>query len=203
MARLVLALTALLAAQAAFAQEPTPTPTPLPPLDGDRPKPSAEGTPRPDGDRPKKNRDKGDWGPRDGDKRPPLPPPGDESMFQKFRQRLEQMSPEERQKFKDNWRRWKEMGDDERREWQKRAMEEHDKLKQNVDEALGKLGLKLDEDQREVFALRYRQERRKLEQSLCKEMDEKRKAGVEDILQRLKTEFSNPPKPEPSATPAQ
>jgi hypothetical protein len=131
-----------------------------------------------------------------------MPSQGEEPMFQKFRERLEQMSPEERQKFKDNWKRWKEMGDDERKDWQKRAMEERDRLKQNVDDALSKLGLKLDDDQREVFALRYRQERRKLEQSLCKEMDEKREAGVDEILQRLKTEFSNSPKPTPKPTPA-
>lgn len=124
-------------------------------------------------------------------------------MFQKFRERLEKASPEEREKFKENLKRWKEMGDDERREFQKRAMEENDRLRKNVDEALQKLGLKLDEDQREVFALRYRQERRKLEQTLCKEVDEKRKAGVDGILQQLKTEFTNPPKasPTPVATP--
>jgi hypothetical protein len=33
-------------------------------------------------------------------------------------------------------------------------------------------------------------------------MDEKRKAGVEQILQKLKAEFSAPAKPAPSSTPA-
>ncbi|MGH8046879.1 MAG: hypothetical protein ACREKL_06505 [Chthoniobacterales bacterium] len=221
---LVLALTVLAASPAAFAQ---PTPTPLPPLDGDRPNPPAEGAPRPNGDRPKFQdqgapRDNGDrpkprdnGGPKpDGDRPrkdrgqkpgdPDRRPPGDDGMFQKFRERLEQMSPEERQKFKDNWMRWKQMGDGERNDWQKRAMEERERIKKNIDEAVAKLGLKLDEDQREVFALRYRQERHKLEQALSQEIDQKRKAGIEKIMQGLKAEFSNQPKasPSPAGTPA-
>jgi hypothetical protein len=175
MARLVLTLTALAAAPL-FA-EPTP----------DAPKPSP--TAAPEKERPPKH----DEGGR---------PRFDEAMMEKFRAKLEKMSPEERQKFKENFKRWKEMGDDERRDWQKRAMEEHERLRRNVDEALAKLGLTLDKDQREVFMLRYKQERRKLEQSLCREMDEKRKAGVEAILQKLKAEFSGAAKPGASPTPA-
>jgi hypothetical protein len=188
---LALALAALVAAPTAFAQ---PTPTPVPPLEGDQPKPPAEKPPRPEGDRPKKDRQQDPSRRQFSD---------DELMVQKFRKKLEDMSPEERQRFKENLKRWKEMGEDERKDMQKRAIEERERVRKNVDEAIEKLGLKLDQDQREVFALRYRQERHKLEQTVCKEMDEKRKAGVEDILQRLKVEFSNPPKPAPApaATP--
>lgn len=190
MARFLLAfaLIASLSARVALAQ-------PAPPSS-----PSPEPSAAPEGKRGKKDRDKdGDF-----DRRPPLPPLDQESPLGRFKKRLEQMSPEERKHFQDNWKRWKEMNDGERRDWQKRAVEERDKLKKNVDEAIAKLGLRLDDDQREVFALRYHQERRKLEQSLCEEMQKKRDAGIDGILQKLKAEFSAPkasPSPAPGATP--
>ena len=163
-----------------------PTPTPPPPLEQERPMPPKDRPPKPEGDRPKMDHHDGDDG-----------------MMQKFRKRMDQMSPEDRERFKANWDRWKQMSDQERADWKNRAMAERDRLRKVVDDAIAKLGLKLDDDQREVFALRYRQERRKLEQSLCQEMDAKRKAGDEEILQKLKEEFSAKPKaaPSPAATP--
>jgi len=180
---LALALTSLLSTGLALAQ-PAPSCTPSPsPLPGE-------------GKRPKKDRDG-----RENDRRPPMPPVDREGPLGRFKKKLEQMTPEERQHFQDNWKRWREMNDGERRDWQKRAMDEREHLKHNIDDAIAALGLKLDADRREVFALRYRQERRKLEQQISEETEAKRKAGIDDILARLKAEFSTP-KPAPAATPA-
>lgn len=116
------------------------------------------------------------------------------------------MSPEERQHFEKNWERWKAMDDHERQEWKQRAMEARQRMKQTVDQAIAELGLQLTDDQRQVFTLRYFQERRKIEEELCKEMSAKREQMLSDMLQRLKTEFNAPnsasPSPSASPTPA-
>jgi hypothetical protein len=129
------------------------------------------------------------------------PPPKDWRSFQDFKKKLDQMTPEERARFKENWKRWKEMGDRERAEFQQRAAQEHAWMDKAIDDAVAKLGLTLDHDQKEVFALRYKQERRKIEEALCQEMRTKRDQQLNDMLQRLKTEFSTP-KPAATATPA-
>lgn len=113
------------------------------------------------------------------------------------------MSPEERQRFEKNWEHWKAMDDHERQEWKQRAMEARQRMKQTVDQAIAELGLQLTDDQRQVFTLRYFQERRKIEEELCKEMSAKRDQMLSDMLQRLKTEFNDPKSasPAPNASP--
>ncbi|HEY8901481.1 MAG TPA: hypothetical protein VIM61_13800 [Chthoniobacterales bacterium] len=123
----------------------------------------------------------------------------DDSPMKRFRKRLEQMDPKEREHFRENLERWKAMGDKERMDWKRRAAAEQDRLRKSVDDAIEKTGLTLTPDQREVFTLRYRQERRKIEEQLCKEIDVKRKAKVAEMLTQLKAEFT---KPAPVATPS-
>ena len=65
-------------------------------------------------------------------------------------------------------------------------------IAQEIQAAIQKSNLKLDEDQREVYALRYTQERRKIEESLRKEMDQKRQIMVDAMLSHLKVEFNAP-----------
>ena len=62
-----------------------------------------------------------------------------------------------------------------------------------------KSGLQLNDEQRALFRKRYLQERRRLEEQLVHEMQEKRQAGNAAIVEMLKKEFSNP---KPPATPA-
>jgi len=197
---LVLPLIFLLTATFAPAQEPTPTATPKP-----SPSPVPEG--QKDDWRWKKDMDRPQRGDRDGGgpPRPPLPPldkdgkDGDGPLM-RFKKRLEQMSPEDRQHFQENWQRWKQMGANEQKDWQNRAKDDRERMKKVIDDAIQKTGLKLDDDQREVFVLRYRQERRKIEEQLHQEMDAKRESEIADMLQRLKSEFSTPkPTPAPAA----
>lgn len=65
-----------------------------------------------------------------------------------------------------------------------------EKIAQEIDETLKKSGLQLDADRREVFALRYAQERRKIEEGLRKEMEAKRRPMMQEMMERLKKEFS-------------
>jgi len=194
---LAVAAAAIFATGAAWA-DPTPSPTPQ---DG---APSSEGRHSKkdrDGDRPDRD---GDRGPRAGDSDHRPPPDGQGQPPARFRKPLDSLTPEERQHFQENFQRWQQMGENERRDWQERAAKERERIRKIIDETIAKLGLTLDADQREVFVLRYRQERRKIEEKLCQEMDAKRQAQVADMLQRLKAEFSAPkptPAPSPAATP--
>jgi len=135
----------------------------------------------------------------------------EEGPFKRFHDKLDKMGPKEREQFKQNWQRWKEMGDKERKDWQQRASEERERVKKCIDDAIAKAGLTLNNDQREIFVVRYRQERRKIEEQLRQEMDIQREQKIDEMLVRLKAEFSAAPKPattpekpaaaSPSATP--
>lgn len=110
----------------------------------------------------------------------------------RFKDKLEKMSPEERQHFEENWERWKKMGEREREEWKRRADEARKRVEKAIDDTLAKLDLKLDQDRREAFALRYRQERKNIEKQICEKMDQERKVMIDAMLQRLKVEFASP-----------
>ncbi len=126
---------------------------------------------------------------------------GKDGMVTRFRQKIEQMDPKDRERFRANWERWKEMDDKERADWKKRAAAEKDRLKKGVDEAIAKTGLTLTAEQREAFARRYRQERCKIEEQLCKEMNGKRQEKIGAMLEQLKAEFSPAAAASPSPTP--
>lgn len=83
-----------------------------------------------------------------------------------------------------------------------REKNRRDKAAQEIEDAIKKSGLQLDKDRREVYALRYTQERRKIEEQLRKDMEEKRKPLVSDMVERLKVEFQPTPSPSPSPAPA-
>jgi hypothetical protein len=63
---------------------------------------------------------------------------------------------------------------------------------EEIDVAIKETGLNLDKERRTQFAKRYAEERRKLEEQLRRETEEKRRPLVKEIVGRLKTEFSAP-----------
>jgi Protein of unknown function (DUF3106) len=101
-----------------------------------------------------------------------------------LRRSIEQLTPEQQQKVLQNLHRWLALSPDER-----------DVLRQreSATEAYQKSGLRLNEDGREVFRKLYLQERRKLEEQLAKETQEKRQKGDAAIVEKLKKEFANSP----------
>ena len=103
---------------------------------------------------------------------------------------FEQFTPDQQKKFLDNLDQWKAMSPEEQELYRDRELFRREKIAEEIQDAITKSGLKLDDDQRAVFALRYTQERRKIEEALRKEMDAERQTMVNDMMGRLKLEFS-------------
>jgi dsDNA-binding SOS-regulon protein len=114
---------------------------------------------------------------------------------------FDQLTPDQKSKFLDNLNQWKAMSPEEQELFRDRELFRRQKIASEIQDALGKSGLHLDDDQREVYVLRYTQERRKIEEALHKEMDHQRQVMVADMLARLKVEFSATPTPGPATPP--
>jgi len=127
------------------------------------------------------------------------PKPAKPDEWTQARRLFEQLSPDQQKKFLENLDQWKSMPPEEQELFRDRELFRREKVAQEIQEAITKSNLRLDNDQREVYALRYTQERRKIEEALRKEMDQKRQSMVNDMLTRLKVEFAPTPTPPPPA----
>jgi hypothetical protein len=65
-------------------------------------------------------------------------------------------------------------------------------MQEEIDEAITQSGLQLDPERRQMFVKRYSEERKKIEEALRKETEEKRGPRLEELRNRLKSEFSGP-----------
>ena len=159
-------------------------PTAPPPLKVDEAAPESR-KPKRDFDN-KKKRDS------DGKIRPDHKRGGDSDadVPRKFRERFKNLSPEGQERFRQNWSSWRGMDPGEREKLMDRGLEERQRVEELIDSALRESGLDLTRDEREVFALRYRQERRKLEEGLRDEIAKMREERLEEMLERLKSEFA-------------
>lgn len=160
---------------------------------------------------------------QDGERRGHRDKDGDRPDW--LKRKLDRMSPEERKRILENYEKWKNLPPEEREKlsekWKKLPPEEREKLRKlghrdrgefirrAVAEALEKTGLKLSPEDQEAFAIRYREERRKLEEKLREELERKRQEQLPEMLERLKSEFSSrnqsppaTPSPTPSASSA-
>ena len=102
-------------------------------------------------------------------------------------ERLARMTPEERETFKRNLHVWQQMPLDERQALRKQFNE---RKREEIQSALKESGLNLSDDQREVFALRYLQERRKLERDIQEQANAERSRRLPEIIAQLKREFA-------------
>ena len=147
---------------------------------------------RPDSDGRKSDRDrkeswrdrKGDDDGRKGDRDHADEVPG------KFRERFDALPAEAKKRFMENWSRWRKMDSREREKLMEGAFKERQRREEVIDKALADLGLNLTRDQREVFELRYRQERRKLEEALRDEVTSMRESRLKVMLEELRKEFA-------------
>lgn len=114
-----------------------------------------------------------------------------EGDFRPMRERMSELSPEDRQRFEKNAQRWMQMSPEERSMLRERENVRRERLKREGEDALRGTGLTLDPAKREQFQVRYMQERRKLEQALHKEIEEKRQQQLNPIIERLKKEFES------------
>jgi hypothetical protein len=118
--------------------------------------------------------------------------------MQNARKALEALTPAQRKRFQENFLRWADLTPEE-----KKALLDREQLRKKIMEtevaaAIQESGLALEGDRREEFIKRYSEERRKIEEQLRREINEKRKPLVRDLIGRLQTEFASPPaKPAP------
>ena len=108
---------------------------------------------------------------------------------------IEQLPPEERVVFLRNFKRWAQLTTEERQTLRRQANERHQRMVEETETALRETGLHLDDDRREVFMLRYGQERRKLERELQEKIAAERARRTPEIIERLRREFEPAPTP--------
>ncbi len=113
------------------------------------------------------------------------------TRFELLRKAFDQLSPEQQEKVLLNLLRWQDLSQDEREVLRQRERVQRQKQEASINEAYQKSGLQLNEEQRAVFRKRYLQERRRLEEQLVREVQEKRQTGIAAIVDQLKKEFSN------------
>jgi hypothetical protein len=121
-------------------------------------------------------------------RRPGLNP--DSPSFENVRKALEALTPEQRKRFQENFWRWSNLTAEEKKALADREAVRKRKIAEDIDAAIKETGLDLDPARRELFTKRYGEERRKIEEQLRKEMEEKRKPLVKEIVAKLKAEFS-------------
>ena len=107
-----------------------------------------------------------------------------------WKKHLDQLSPEQKERFKEKIEKWKALPPEEREMLLNRDQMRRERIRLEVEEVLKNSGLKLDKDRQEMFMLRYTQERHKIEEQLRRELEEKRRPLLKELTDRLTTEFS-------------
>lgn len=129
-------------------------------------------------------------------------PPGKQRDLGDAHWIFENVTPEERQKFKENLERWRKLSPEKRAELREKEEARRQHMLEEINEAIDQSGLCLDRDQLQMYALRYVQERRKVEEQLHRDMDQRRKVLLEQMHQRLMAEFAPHSCPAPKPNPA-
>jgi hypothetical protein len=121
------------------------------------------------------------------------------SRFELLRKAFDQLSSEQQERILQNFHRWQDLSQDEKEVLRERERVQRQKQEASINEAYQKSGLQLNDEQRALFHKRYLQERRRLEEQLVHEIQEKRQVGIAAIVDLLKKEFSSA---KPAASPA-
>lgn len=107
----------------------------------------------------------------------------------------------DREAFRKNLLRWRDLSPEERNALRGQVDNRGEVIKAEIDKTIRDSGLHLTLDQREVYGLRYMQERRKLEKALRDQMGAERARRLPGIVEQLKNEFTPPPPAGPRPTP--
>ena len=105
------------------------------------------------------------------------------------------LSPEENEAYDRNLALWLALPPEEKKELRSLATE---RVQEETEKAYASSGLNLNAGQREVFALRYRQERRRLEREIQEKAAAERARRLPEIMDRLRREFGAPAMPRPA-----
>ncbi len=111
--------------------------------------------------------------------------------FENVRKALEALTPEQRKRFQENFLRWSNLPPEKKEALRDREEFRRKRMAEEIDVAIRDTGLELDKERRELFVKRYAEERRKVEEQLRKEWEEKRKPLLADLVARLKAEFTH------------
>ena len=129
----------------------------------------------------------------------------DGEKFENVRKAIEALTPEQRKRFQENFQRWSNLPPEEKKALADREIFRRKKIAEESDAALKEAGLELDPERRELFARRYGEERHKIEEQLHRELDDKRRPLLKEVIARLKAEFSTsapaPARPAEAAPP--
>ncbi|MDR3406178.1 MAG: hypothetical protein P4L99_27070 [Chthoniobacter sp.] len=111
--------------------------------------------------------------------------------YENVRKALEALTPEQRKRFQENFMRWANLSPEEKKALRDREEVRKKIIEQESEAAVQESGLPLDGERREQFIKRYGEGRRLIEEQLRKEMNEKRKPLVHELIGRLRTEFAS------------
>lgn len=115
---------------------------------------------------------------------------GDE---EKTRQALQQLTPEERQRFLRRLKEFADLPPEKKKELYDRTEYFRRKMREDVEAAMRQSGLNLTDEQKKKFAERYFEERKAIEEDLRKQVEELRKPRLHALAEKLKQEFAAQP----------
>ena len=107
-----------------------------------------------------------------------------------LKSRFEQLTPDEKQRLTEKFEKWKALPPEERAALIHHEKMRRERMQHEIEEALKKTGLQLNKERQDLFTLQYTQERRKIEEQLRKEIEEKRQSLLKEMTTRLTTEFA-------------
>ncbi|MBV8968131.1 MAG: hypothetical protein JO331_03600 [Verrucomicrobia bacterium] len=114
---------------------------------------------------------------------------------------LELLPTDQQQRVLQNLHKWQSLSQEERDELRERQRLRKQKQEESVQEAYQQSHLHLNEKQKAQFRDLYIEQRRKLEEQLAKDLQEKRQAGINAIVDQLRKEFAAASSPTPSPSP--
>lgn len=133
-----------------------------------------------------------------GERRPEM----DEEEAKSFQKLLERVPAERREQFLKNFEAWIKLPNSERDFLRQREEARRKERRRQAEKAMKDAGIELEGDQKVKFLERFGQERRRIEEELRKEMEEKRSRLVQESLERLRSEFSQAAEKDPVSAPA-
>jgi hypothetical protein len=116
--------------------------------------------------------------------------PGDAAGVQAWRDYLEQLPPDQKEKLAQNLKKWEALSPEEREALRSRAAARLARLQQAAGAAIAQSVLTLTPEQRQTYFKSYLEGRNEIERPLRLEMQRERKPLVEDMLKKLDAEFA-------------
>jgi len=132
----------------------------------------------------------------DASKQPPAPaptqPPANRKEPDPLVQLVRSLTPEQKARLIESIKTWQELSPEVKQALRARETSLKKALTDEIGAALE--GLELSQEQRAAFEKRFKEERRKLDLSLRAELDSRRKAALQEIIAKIKSELALPEK---------